>query len=136
MRALVMALAAVVLGVATAWGQSRGGDGPWCSRDAACQVDTATFVGWRVFETHCAGCHGQSGVGSRFAPELGSRMRGMTQREFSVALREGYRGLQGRMTPRADNRDVARYVDELWSYLRARASGDLGPGPLERFSEN
>ena len=99
--------------------------------DALCRVDTATYVGWRVFERHCASCHGEGAVGSSFAPELAPRIGIMTAQDFRAALTEGYRGL--RMTPRAENRDVGRYIAELWSYLRARAGGGLPPGPVQQL---
>jgi mono/diheme cytochrome c family protein len=96
-----------------------------------CRVDTATFVGWRVFAAQCASCHAQDALGSSFAPDLTFRMRGMDAREFMAALDNGYLGPNDASPPRGAMPDVARYYNELWSYLSARASGELPPGSLE-----
>ena len=57
----------------------------------------------------------------------------MDQRAFVRALDEGYMGPDDPAPPRGANPDVARYYAELWSYLSARASGALPPGPVERL---
>jgi mono/diheme cytochrome c family protein len=98
---------------------------------AVCRVDLATYIGWRVFHAQCATCHARDALGSSFAPDLVERIRGMDQRAFVRALDDGYMGPDDPAPPRGANPDVARYYNELWSYLRARASGELPPGPLE-----
>jgi mono/diheme cytochrome c family protein len=102
------------------------------STDAGpCRVDAATFVGRRVFNRHCASCHAEDGVGSSYAPDLGPRIRRMTWRQFSDALDYGYPGIESALPAWGDDRDVAFYYRELWTYLNARASGELPPGPVE-----
>jgi mono/diheme cytochrome c family protein len=100
---------------------------------AVCRVDLATYVGWRVFNAQCATCHAADALGSSFAPDLTLRMRGMTQRTFFAALDNGYLGPADPAPPRGRHPDVARYYEELWAYLFARASGDLPAGDLERL---
>lgn len=102
---------------------------------AACRVDLATYVGYRVFHTHCATCHAADALGSSFAPDLTQRMRGMDVRSFFAALDKGYLGPDDRSPPRGDDPDVARYYDELWTYLLARTNGDLPPGSVERLAD-
>jgi cytochrome c5 len=101
---------------------------------AVCRVDVATYVGWRVFNAQCASCHAQDAVGSSFAPDLSRRMAGMSARDFFRALDDGYLGPAEAMPPRGANPDVSRYYQELWTYLSARARGDLPAGPLARLS--
>jgi cytochrome c5 len=98
-----------------------------------CRADVSTYVGWRVFHAQCASCHAADAQGSSFAPDLTRRMRGMDSRAFFAALDEGYLGPDDAMPPRGANPDVSRYYNELWSYLSARVSGDLPPGPIERL---
>ena len=119
---------------------SRGADArPYrveCVSDEPCRVDLATYIGWRVFQAQCATCHAADARGSSFAPDLALRMNAMTQRDFFAALDRGYLGSQSTMPPRGRDPNVAPYYDELWSYLRARISGDLPPGSVTRLAEN
>jgi mono/diheme cytochrome c family protein len=104
-----------------------------CAPDAACRVDLATYIGWRVFQAQCATCHAADARGSTFAPDLALRMNDMTQREFFAALDHGYFGPGSAMPPRGRDPNVAPYYDELWSFLRARVTGVLPPGAVERL---
>ena len=106
-----------------------------CSTTGACRADLATYIGWRVFQAQCATCHAADVRGSSFAPDLTLRMGGMTQREFFAALDHGYLAPQSGMAPRGRDPNVAPYYDELWSFLRARISGDLPPGPVAQLAE-
>jgi mono/diheme cytochrome c family protein len=107
-----------------------------CVPDAACRVDLATYIGWRVFQAQCATCHAADARGSSFAPDLTLRMSDMTQRDFFAALDRGYFGPQSTMPPRGRDPNVAPYYDELWSFLRARIAGDLPPGPVTRLPDD
>ena len=107
-----------------------------CASEELCRVDLATYIGWRVFQAQCATCHAADARGSSFAPDLALRMGAMTQRDFFAALDRGYLGSQSTMPPRGRDPNVAPYYDELWSYLRARISGDLPPGSVTRLPEN
>ena len=107
-----------------------------CAPDEPCRVDLATYIGWRVFQAQCATCHAADVRGSSFAPDLTVRMSRMTQRGFFEALDRGYLGSQSTMPPRGRDPNVAPYYDELWSYLRARISGALPPGPVTRLPED
>jgi mono/diheme cytochrome c family protein len=100
--------------------------------EARCVVDDATYVGWRVFASHCASCHAEGGLGSDFAPALAPRIRRLSFAQFRDLLDEGYMGLDGVLPAWGQNRDIARYYGELWAYLSARAAGDLPPGPPAR----
>ncbi len=107
-----------------------------CAPDKACRVDLATYIGWRVFQAECATCHAADARGSSFAPDLALRMGGRTQRDFFAVLDRGYFGPQSTMPPRGRDPNVAPYYDELWSFLSARMTGDLPPGPVTRLPED
>jgi mono/diheme cytochrome c family protein len=102
---------------------------------ATCRVDLATYIGWRVFQAQCATCHAADARGSSFAPDLALRMSTMNERQFFAALDQGYFGSQSAMPPRGRDPNVAPYYGELWSYLRARVTGALPPGAVERLPE-
>jgi len=96
--------------------------------EAACRVDRLTYVGWRVFQNLCSTCHAPDAQGSRFAPDLVSRIQRMDKQAFLAAMEKGYLGVDTSMPPWGENPYVAAYYNELWSYLSARASGALPPG--------
>ncbi len=141
LRLLALAAAALSFGTAAAQTVAAGYARPYrvecapatAGAAAVCRVDLATYLGWRVFHTHCASCHAADALGSSFAPDLTQRLRGINARAFFAALDNGYLGPGDPMPPRGRNPDVARYYDELWTYLLARANGDLPPGTLERL---
>jgi mono/diheme cytochrome c family protein len=95
-----------------------------------CTADLVTYVGWRVFVRHCASCHGDDAEGSTFAPSLVLRLQRFDRRAFDRALDEGYAGPFAPMRPWGEHPQVARYYDELWTYLSARTNGDLPAVPL------
>jgi hypothetical protein len=89
-----------------------------------------------VFQSQCATCHAADARGSSFAPDLTLRMSAMARRDFFAALDRGYLGAQSTMQPRGRDPNVAPYYDELWSFLRARVTGDLPPGAVTRLPES
>lgn len=96
------------------------------------RTDLAAYLGWRVFQRHCASCHGADAEGSSFAPDLAPRIARMTRDRFVRVLESGYPGARPPdLGPWAAEPDVRRYADALWSYLEARARGTLPPGPVE-----
>ncbi|HEX6996940.1 MAG TPA: cytochrome c [Gammaproteobacteria bacterium] len=88
------------------------------------------YIGWRVYNVHCAVCHAEDAVGSTFAPDLTQRIASMDRRAFVSALDRGYLGPRDATPPRGADPEVARYYEELWAYLEARASGRLPPGAV------
>ena len=98
-----------------------------------CLVDRGTYVGWRTFHAICHTCHAQDAVGSTFAPDLLERMRQIDKTAFLNAMNEGFEGQMGIMPPWKQDPNVNRYFEELWSYLLARADGQLLPGRPKRL---
>ncbi|HEX7082133.1 MAG TPA: cytochrome c [Gammaproteobacteria bacterium] len=108
----------------------RAGEGEAEAAAATCATDLVTYIGWRVFERYCASCHGTDAEGSTFAPSLVHRVGQLDRSAFFAALDRGYSGNRAPMRPWGEHREVSRYYEELWSYLSARAAGELPPGPL------
>lgn len=100
-----------------------------------CEVDRATYVGWRTFHAVCHTCHAQDAVGSTFAPALLPRVKDMEKARFVEVVDEGFTGQVGVMPGWGENPNVNRFYDELWSYLRARADGALPPGRPQRLPD-
>lgn len=113
----------------------------------------SVYIGWRVFQERCAGCHGPAALGGSGTPNLLPLVREMNSGQFvSVVLRRyewGPARLQaGRdsaaQTALVDDivqrRDeplsmpawggepvVSAHIADLYAYLSARALGSQGP---------
>lgn len=97
--------------------------------EKVCIVDKATYVGWRTFHSTCHVCHGQDAVGTTLAPSL---LKDIPKDVFFNTVRNGRTGQIGVMPAWGKNPNVKDFIDDLWSYQRARADGVLKPGRPER----
>ncbi len=120
------------------------------------KVDRATYLGWRTFNSACYICHGTDARGTSVAPDLVARVKDMSPREFADVVLTRYRIVlpagsvtgddqtdlrasmldlvvkreRGELTMPAWGNDpnVKPHVMDIYSYLRARGDGVLGPG--------
>lgn len=94
-----------------------------------CKVDKNTYFGWRTYAANCQVCHGGSGMGSTFAPNLMDRLKTRVDYpRFVTVVTEGYTGQVGAMPAWKMKKDVMSNLDNLYRYLRARTDGKLPPG--------
>ena len=127
---------------------------PYTLRDG--RVDPATYMGWRVFQERCAGCHGAAATGLQNAPNLLPRVAAMGPSQFvgivlnryKLVMPKGEIGPEGsgmreawlaevlrrqegelNMPEWAGDATVKPHVLDLYAYLRARADGALPAGP-------
>lgn len=95
-------------------------------------VDWATFSGFRRFNSECYVCHGPDGVGSTFAPALVDSLKTMPYEKFLDIVTNGKTevntAVQKKMPTFGTNPNVMCYIDDIYTYLRARADGALGRG--------
>jgi mono/diheme cytochrome c family protein len=82
--------------------------------------------GWRRYQGVCGHCHGPDGAGSSFAPSLVDPLP--PRDRFDVAVLRGVSGTRGVMRGFAGDPNVEPYLDAIYAYLEARASGRLGRG--------
>jgi len=96
----------------------------------SCKVDKDTYVGWRTYATNCQVCHGGSGLGSTFAPNLMNRFNdeGVDYPRFKHVMTNGYTGQMGAMPAWEKNKAVMKNLDGLYKYLQARADEKLPKG--------
>lgn len=98
------------------------------------KVDIGTYRGWRQFHGVCHTCHGPDAGGSTFAPNLVESFAvnpDLTYEKFVETVYNGRKAIKEGQQPMlafGNNADVIRNLDNLYSYLRARADGVLGPG--------
>lgn len=118
------------------------------------KVDSATFVGWKVFHHTCVGCHGVGAVGSEIAPNLTEMINRYSPEQFrlkvlhttivrftaddwlnmeesmykEIAKQESRdKGELEKMPRWKYNPTVTAYVTNIYRYLKARADGVIGP---------
>ncbi|MGI9285632.1 MAG: c-type cytochrome [Pseudomonadales bacterium] len=96
-------------------------------------VDKSTYVGWRTYHAVCHVCHAQDAVGSSFAPNLLDRLQGVTKERFMDVVLNGFTGQIGVMPGWKADPNVLPRVDDLWSFLKARSDGALGPGKPKKL---
>jgi mono/diheme cytochrome c family protein len=106
-----------------------------CGAEGPCQVDKATYIGWRTYHANCHVCHAQDAVGSSFAPGLVDKLQEIDKERFMTAVSEGYTGQIGVMPAWKDNPNVNKRFDDLYAYLKARSDGVLPPGKPKRMKK-
>lgn len=122
------------------------------------KVDPKTFVGWRLFNSTCFVCHGQNATGTDIAPNLLTRLEGMSEFKFRKAVLHRYfakvnlddpdrrlqflsqvAGEQGvaefKMPTWSDDPNIRPHIGELYAYLKARSDGALGEGRPEQIEK-
>jgi cytochrome c5 len=116
------------------------------------------YIGWRVFQQKCAGCHGTAATGLDNAPDLLPRLREMGSHQFASLVLRRYNDilvasesnpestaqsplaekiLQGKeqalvMPAWQGDPTVTAHIIDLYAYLSARADGTQGPGRPSR----
>jgi len=117
------------------------------------QPPGSVYLGWRVFQDKCAGCHGPAATGTGNAPDLLFRVREMGQRRFVGLVLQRY---DWNLPPEQASIDsttrnalielimqrkeapltmpaweseprVNAHIADLYAYLSARAEGTQGP---------
>ncbi len=89
------------------------------------KVDSDTFIGYKVYRTWCARCHGTFGQGLA-ASNLTKTLKNTDRDDFFKVVARGKKGRMGIMPAWQSNSSVMKNRDRIYSYLRARADGALG----------
>ncbi len=120
-------------GVAFKDGRYRTTDGtptPVVTKDY--QVDWATWQGFRRYHDACHVCHGPNALGSTFAPGLADSLKTMDYATFYGTVVGGRirdsGGTKYVMPAFGEDRNVMCYLDDIYSYIKARSTGAMPPG--------
>jgi methanol metabolism-related c-type cytochrome len=101
-------------------------------------VDWATFNGYRRFNGNCETCHGFDGEGSSFGPRLVDSLKTMSHDKFVEIVTNGKQDVNAAQTLKmpafGTNPNVMCYIDDIYTYLKARADGALGRGRPEKHA--
>jgi mono/diheme cytochrome c family protein len=110
---------------------------PYTVKDG--KVDKKTFNGWRRYTQSCLRCHGPDGAGSSYGPDLLESIKHTTQEEFNEVVVNGRTNVNvantSVMPPFGEVEDVVTYLEDIWTYLKARADGAVGRGRPERIND-
>jgi methanol metabolism-related c-type cytochrome len=103
------------------------------------RVDAGTYNGYRRYQSHCHVCHGPDGLGSSYAPGLIESLAQIGYEGYLEAVMYGIenvtRAEQSVMPAFAEVEEVVKHVDDIYSYLKARADGVIGRGRPERLPD-
>jgi mono/diheme cytochrome c family protein len=101
------------------------------------RVDSGTYDGYRRYQSHCHVCHGPDGLGSSYAPPLIESLAQIGYDGYVEAVMYGIENVsqarQSVMPAFAEVEEVVNHVDDIYSYLKARADGVIGRGRPERL---
>ncbi|SHF35317.1 Cytochrome C oxidase, cbb3-type, subunit III [Modicisalibacter ilicicola DSM 19980] len=123
----VMVMFAAPPGAAQENGQGQGRPGDYIAIDG--KVDQGTYDGYIAYTRACLACHGPDGLGSSFAPSLIKRVQQRTFSEFSNVVAAGLQIQPDMVMPSfADDDYVLRNIENIYSYMKGRAAGDIGRG--------
>jgi mono/diheme cytochrome c family protein len=101
------------------------------------KVDSGTYDGYRRYQSHCHVCHGPDGLGSSYAPPLIELLAQIGYDGYLEAVMDGIENVsqsqQLVMPAFAEVEEVVNHVDDIYSYLKARADGVIGRGRPQRL---
>ncbi len=101
------------------------------------KVDFGTYNGFRRYHSSCHVCHGPDGLGSTYAPPLIESIPRIGYDGYLEAIVNGIKKVSASensvMPSFGEDPNVMNYVDDIYSYLKARADGIIGRGRPERL---
>ena len=103
-------------------------------------VDWPTFSGYRRYHADCHVCHGPDGEGSTYAPALKNSAMRMDYYDFYAAVASGLQSVgvaENQVMPAfGTNPNVMCYLDDIYTYLRARGTNEIQRGrPAKRIDK-
>ena len=95
-------------------------------------VDFSTYAGFRRYHSECHVCHGPDGMGSTYAPALANSLKNLDYATFAGIVVNGRKNLangnENVMPTFADNKNVTCYINDIYTYLRARSTDAVPRG--------
>jgi len=93
------------------------------------KFDWYAYSGYRRYHAECHVCHGPDAMGSTYAPALKDSLKRISYEEFIGIIAGGKQDVSAAgtnvMPAFGDNKNVMCYADDLYTYLKARASGAM-----------
>ena len=125
---LGVAVASLVLplGLNTASAQSPAAGA--ASPAAGAPVSWEVFSGYKRYSGNCQVCHGTDALGGTFAPNLTNSLKTIDHEAFLEVVVNGKANAQLAMPSFGNDPNVMCYVEEIYTYLKARSDGAVGRG--------
>ncbi len=98
------------------------------------QVDSETFVGWRLYHDTCVTCHGVGGVGSDLAPDLTESVQRLSEKEFELKVLNRYLLEVPVEESRAESRAIVR--DAFLKEIQKHELGEETGMPMPEWKHN
>jgi mono/diheme cytochrome c family protein len=99
------------------------------------KVNFASYRGQNLYGGNCLVCHGDSGLGSSFAPSLVESLKVLSYADFIAVVLKGRENITSSsnsvMPPYGDNPTISKYIDSIYAYLKGRADGAIPKGNVE-----
>jgi methanol metabolism-related c-type cytochrome len=138
----VLALGIAGLGLGAAGPGAKADEPPWEEKPYNIvdgKVDQATYNGYRRYDNSCLRCHGPDGAGSSYAPSMVDSLKQISYEQFVETVIYGKKNVstsqQLVMPAFGEVEDVVNYLDDIYTYLKARSDGVLGRGRPERMEK-
>jgi methanol metabolism-related c-type cytochrome len=115
-------------------------DGKWVDKDGNPTfkiekdgtVDWYTYIGFTRYSAECLRCHGPDGMGSTYAPALIDSLKNLSYMDFYGIVASGKKNVSSSqdlvMPAEGNNRNVMCFIEEIYTYLRARGEGAVDRG--------
>lgn len=95
-------------------------------------VDWYTYIGFTRYSAECLRCHGPDGLGSTYAPALTDSLKRLSYSDFYAVVAGGKQAVSSSqnlvMPALGQDKNVMCFIDEIYTYLRARSDGAVGRG--------
>ena len=107
------------------WLDKDGNPTPHFAKDGT--MDWFTFSGYRRYGANCLVCHGPDAMGSSYAPALIDSLKVLTYPQFLQTVAAGKKDVSNSsnlvMPSFGDNKNVQCYINDIYTYIRARSLG-------------
>ena len=105
------------------WVDKDGNPTPHVSKDGT--LDWFTFSGYRRYGANCLVCHGPDAMGSSYAPALIDSLKTISYPQFLQTVAAGKQQVSNSsnlvMPAFGDNKNVQCYINDIYTYIRARS---------------
>ena len=91
-------------------------------------VDWPVFSGYKRYSGNCQVCHGTDALGGTFAPNLTNSLKTMDHDTFLTTVVNGKQNGELAMPAFGTDPNVMCYIEDIYTYLKARADGTVGRG--------